>query len=447
MKKTQVMKRWALSLLSTLSAMLKSVLSSAFLPTSVQKSALSPAFLPTSVLQLTLSPVFLSRFLSTLVLSLLCMFVFSLTTSAQSERMQKLAVHIDTTLANRRMVHVDSNYISYPERKLLVSTGFVNSWTINEIFLPLYFDNDILERFPGIDRYQYTRVRNHTYTSGITFKVNYSGLSLGYTAIVSDGGNHQDLEVASNGRKIGFRAGVRRYELDNSTISDYRLLVPMLCAKAEAHEAYNVDDVAKECETHGVDDQVDMLEWYASAYYVFNHRKFCMGATVNPNVTQRRSAGSIILAADMSSCRLHANNILLNEREKYSSFAMAMGAGYGYNWTPNGGRLLMHVCVMPVVNLYTHIGFDAFAYHRNSATGVMEWERVKQNENIPIVSRHKVSLAMSGIVRLGLSYNFTSRLVGSTNIECSVRNKNSNSSGCYTFYTRMVGNVMFGYRF
>ena len=102
---------------------------------------------------------------------------------------------------------------------------------------------------------------------------------------------------------------------------------------------------------------------------------------------------------------------------------------------------------MPTINLFTHIGYDAFAYHRNTATGKMEWERVKQNEDIPIVSKHKVSLALSGIVRLGLSYNFSPRVVGSANIECSVRNKNSNSSGCYTYNTRLAGNVMLGYRF
>jgi len=98
----------------------------------------------------------------------------------------------------------------------------------------------------------------------------------------------------------------------------------------------------------------------ASAYYVFNHRKFSYPAALYQNYYQRRSAGSWLagLSVQAGSVKTIAE---LKERnplapEVHLKFAnIALGGGYGYNLVlGKRSQWLLHLSVIPSFVVYKH---------------------------------------------------------------------------------------------
>ena len=98
----------------------------------------------------------------------------------------------------------------------------------------------------------------------------------------------------------------------------------------------------------------------ASAYYVFNHRKFSYPAALYQNYYQRRSAGSWLagLSVQAGSVKTTAE---LKERnplapEVHLKFAnVALGGGYGYNLVlGKHSQWLLHLSVIPSFVVYKH---------------------------------------------------------------------------------------------
>ena len=98
----------------------------------------------------------------------------------------------------------------------------------------------------------------------------------------------------------------------------------------------------------------------ASAYYVFNHRKFSYPAALYQNYYQRRSAGSWLagLSVQAGSVKTTAE---LKERnplapEVHLKFAnVALGGGYGYNLVlGKRSQWLLHLSVIPSFVVYKH---------------------------------------------------------------------------------------------
>ena len=87
-----------------------------------------------------------------------------------------------------------------------------------------------------------------------------------------------------------------------------------------------------------------------NAFYVFNSRRFSYPAAFSQSYIQRRSAGSLLLAA--SGMWQHATL----EWEKEMQLKMtniSLGAGYGYNYVPGRGWLL-HISALPTFIVYSN---------------------------------------------------------------------------------------------
>ena len=92
-----------------------------------------------------------------------------------------------------------------------------------------------------------------------------------------------------------------------------------------------------------------------NAYYAFNSRRFSYPAAFSQSYIQRRSAGSVLLAASgmWQRASLDGDQRMEIEGQKLRMTNIGIGAGYGYNFVPHQGWLL-HLSLLPTFIVYNH---------------------------------------------------------------------------------------------
>ena len=86
-----------------------------------------------------------------------------------------------------------------------------------------------------------------------------------------------------------------------------------------------------------------------NAFYVFNSRRFSYPAAFTQSYIQRRSAGSLMLAA--SGQGQHAT-LDYTQKTDMKMTNIGLGMGYGYNYVPGEGWLL-HLSALPTFIVYS----------------------------------------------------------------------------------------------
>ena len=97
-------------------------------------------------------------------------------------------------------------------------------------------------------------------------------------------------------------------------------------------------------------DMLKVKTLNVNAFYVFNSRRFSYPAAFSQSYTQRRSAGSFLLAA--SGMGQHAT-LDGEHATKLKMTNIGLGAGYGYNYVPGRGWLL-HISALPTFIVYSN---------------------------------------------------------------------------------------------
>lgn len=98
----------------------------------------------------------------------------------------------------------------------------------------------------------------------------------------------------------------------------------------------------------------------ASAYYIFNHRKFSYPAALFQNYYQLRSAGSWLAGLSVQAGSIKTTDELKARSplapEVHLTFAnVAIGGGYGYNFAfGKHSQWLLHLSVLPSIVAYKH---------------------------------------------------------------------------------------------
>ena len=98
----------------------------------------------------------------------------------------------------------------------------------------------------------------------------------------------------------------------------------------------------------------------ASAYYVFNHRKFSYPAALYQNYYQLRSAGSWLAGLSVQAGSIKTTDELKERSplapDVHLKFAnVALGGGYGYNFVfGKHSQWLLHLSVLPSFVVYRH---------------------------------------------------------------------------------------------
>ena len=91
-----------------------------------------------------------------------------------------------------------------------------------------------------------------------------------------------------------------------------------------------------------------------NAFYVFNSRRFSYPAAFTQSYIQRRSAGSILLAA--SGQGQHAT-LDYTQKTDMKMTNIGLGMGYGYNFVPGEGWLL-HISALPTFIVYSNTSMN-----------------------------------------------------------------------------------------
>ena len=127
-------------------------------------------------------------------------------------------------------------------------------------------------------------------------------------------------------------------------------------------------------------------------YWALNPRRFSFPAALSQSKRQKRSAGSILIGAAIAIDLFEIEDLTVLEDgdlERGLSGQYLLGAGYGYNWVPGGGRLLVHASMIPMVPLGD--------------------KDVNQYKNREDEVKHLDGFSMTGLGRAGVFYYFSDR--------------------------------------
>ena len=109
-----------------------------------------------------------------LMLLLACVLIGVGLASAQQTKLGKAVKHFENKVMKYKESKVDTNYIAYPSRRAMIRLVTKNSWNDNDIYLPYTYKGswdenyNLEELIPGLDRYEYIKVKSNTFNSGVS---------------------------------------------------------------------------------------------------------------------------------------------------------------------------------------------------------------------------------------------------------------------------------------
>lgn len=262
-------------------------------------------------------------------------FLCAMTIPVVAQKTYKINRYVDSVLTLRYWrANIDSNYVTRPHTK----------WTLTGRYNVT--GSDIQTEGKGSDGHFVSHLEAER-KSTLSVGVSYLGLSLNLSL------NPAKLLGKYHDYEIGFRSYGRRFGFDISyqDASNFK-------------GTYEVDGVKEEFTTS--DGMYNLRTLNASAYYVFNNRRFSYPAAMTYSYLQRRSAGSFMLA--VSGQGQHGKAKEDEETLDFKVTNIGIGAGYGYNYVPGRGWLL-HISALPTLIVYSNssITFNGtkipFHYH------------------------------------------------------------------------------------
>ena len=381
---------------------------------------------------------------------------------------------LDLGIDKIKYSQLDTNYIAAPKYKLMVAVESKNFWGKDNIYIPFSWnDPEIYAEYPGLEKYETENILAHSHQNSVNLKVSYKGFAASYGFAFNSKDGRKYFSLSSLGNTFGFNLGFERNSLSNARFRDYRYLpfmyefLKMLYEAGAIEKIYTIDQIAQHSvfersDIISTDDEEligendgweldDILHWYANFYYAFNHKHFSMAAARYGNYIQKRSAGSFFVTGDVNYSRLHAHDLLnvsedsiRTSRENFSSLSVALGVGYGYNWTPNEGRLLLHASLRPMVNVFTRMDYKAYDWVHDAEGNVVRQEMPRINELAPLYD-HKMKLDLGGVARVAAVWSITDQWVAGAHAEYTLRD-NRNSRNYRMYNSRLHVNAFLGLR-
>ena len=237
---------------------------------------------------------------------------------AQTQKLQRMLRHNDSLMTVRyRSGNIDTNYISRPTTK----------WTI---VARMNVSGAKIET-EGMDNgIPFKSEMKADYKSTLSVGVSYLGFSL--SAALNPAkllGRYRDYELNFN--SYGKRYGFDIIYQDAHNFNGW-------------HDHEGMDRIVLQ------DGMLKVKTLNVNAFYVFNSRRFSYPAAFTQSYIQRRSAGSILLAA--SGQGQHAT-LDYTQKTDMKMTNIGLGMGYGYNFVPGEGWLL-HISALPTFIVYSN---------------------------------------------------------------------------------------------
>ena len=230
---------------------------------------------------------------------------------------------------------IDTSYIDLPEHswRLAFTAGTIgiNSTVTNTTPIPVVGNGDV-------------RLLNKTTPSmNLGFNAGYRGFGFGYS---------WDL-LAAYAQQLNFSFGTKFYGLDFSIQTSTNISTSLAIGD------WSMENIAR---NNVVITNANLNLWYA-----LNGRHYSHQAAVKQSYIQKKSAGSLLLHLSYMSSQIDLSDTLkiaddarrpllpslMNGMSGMTTRQVAIGLGYGINYTPNKGKFLLHASAAAMLVTYS----------------------------------------------------------------------------------------------
>ena len=292
---------------------------------------------------------------------LLSAFSVALSATAQEKRsfwdhgLGKFLKSADEMFDRMQEEGVDTNYIRKPKLSRMIYLGAYGYYQQHDMTFPVLInDADIpLTQYmpPNYDEKKYMKADMHTYQTELELGIDWRGISIELPIPIRNRYS-MSFGLAKNGSVWGARIrykSLRNMEgvLDNA----YNLATIQWVNNA----INQTSDPAVSAESTIPAGAIDLKIFYVEGYYVFNNKRFSLAAGAYGDMVQKRSAGSVFVMGNYYQSRFGANGLFNHDRDIFFNKKVSLGAGYGYNWAINGGKVCVHMSVIPMISIWNHL--------------------------------------------------------------------------------------------
>ena len=344
---------------------------------------------------------------------------------------------IDDAILKYKKTKVDTDYVDIPERDFMLTLKFREAFQTYDMEFPvLVSEVELPDPYPMVlpsntNSNLFIKTNLNTVKSSAQIGFDWHGLAVSIPLPINNS-FAKAYSLASNGSKFGFTVRYRTVKEPKGTVNNAFL---QTCEEVEERvgglkERYenglplmeNHDPVFPH-KSDVIPENWDLRTVYADAYYVFNNKRFSMPAARTGRLIQKRSVGSFFVMANYNQSRLHMYRMLNYTEEVFRHNQFSIGAGYGYNWAINGGKLLFSISVIPMfslVNRETHRSWDDpnDVYMQTDPEDDDLWEAYDKHFYDAATYGRDSQFTINGFVRGGINYNIGRSLL---NLSCDYR--------------------------
>lgn len=293
---------------------------------------------------------------------MLLAFTVSLDASAQEKRsfwdhgFGKFLKSADEMLDRWQDEGVDTNYIRKPKLSRMVYLGYYGYYQQHDMTFPvLVNDADIpLDHQympPNLAEHKYMMADMGTYQSEFELGIDWRGIAIELPIPIRNRYS-MSFGLAKNGSVWGARIRYKSLKNMEGVLDDsYNQTMTQWMRNVEDRTA----TPATTAESIIPEGKIDLKIFYVEGYYVFNNKRFSLAAGAYGDMVQKRSAGSLFVMANYYQSQFGANNLFNHDRDIFRNRKLSLGAGYGYNWAINGGKLCIHMSIIPMVSLWNQM--------------------------------------------------------------------------------------------
>ena len=371
---------------------------------------------------------------------------------------------IDDAILKYKKTKVDTDYVDIPERDFMLTLKFREAFQTYDMEFPvLVSEVELPDPYPMVlpsntNSNLFIKTNLNTVKSSAQIGFDWHGLAVSIPLPINNS-FAKAYSLASNGSKFGFTVRYRTVKEPKGTVNNAFL---QTCEEVEERvgglkERYenglplmeNHDPVFPH-KSDVIPENWDLRTVYADAYYVFNNKRFSMPAARTGRLIQKRSVGSFFVMANYNQSRLHMYRMLNYTEEVFRHNQFSIGAGYGYNWAINGGKLLFSISVIPMfslVNRETHRSWDDpnDVYMQTDPEDDDFWEAYDKHFYDAATYGRDSQFTINGFVRGGINYNIGRSLL---NLSCDYRQYLFRSCTGMDITNREIDlTLKYGYRF
>ena len=248
---------------------------------------------------------------------------------------------------------VDSNYISKFKLSRMVYLGYYGYFQQHDMTFPVAVNNadiplPMQHMPPNMAQKKYMAADMHTYQTEVELGIDWRGIALELPIPIRNRYS-MSFGLAKNGSVWGARIRYKSLKNMEGVLDDsFNQSMNQWSRNVENQTS----DPAVTSESTIPSGKIDLKIFYVEGYYVFNNKRFSLAAGAYGDMIQKRSAGSLFVMGNYYQSKFGANYLFNHERDDFRNWKLSFGPGYGYNWSINGGKVCIHMSVIPMISIF-----------------------------------------------------------------------------------------------